>query len=666
MPEVKSPLMAKPEDLEIKPVEYTPEENEYIGNLMSRLWRSKQDNDRVRPEFGGKTRVQYYAENERIANTQTEKKEFDDGIIIGSGTVEQKLYAVAAEINRLNLSPEVRVFDKEDYELVELGMALTDLIHKTEEWEGDAENKLLRQVELFKQGTVFIQENWVKEFSTKKKVNKKFAGAIKDIEWTASQEKCYEGPRRQILYGPGVYLGSMREYNMNRQPFVFTHKLTSYSEARSRYEKWDRWKHVPRNRVPLLTEDSLTTVNVSGGFSLVDLQNETVEEVHYQDKFNNEYQIFLNGIAMLPIGFPLTEISPSGEYNIEKQVFQAINPFFPLGRSFVAKTANLSDLLDEMLRLLILKTRKSIHPPYANISGRVISSKVLSPGRITMGIDPGALVKIGDEGQGATAAEYQMMRTLQDNIDRVTVSPQFQGHQGKSGTTAYEVGVLQAQADKVMSLSVFANSLLEQKISYLRLYNILGNYFTPTETVLDQAKNLVVNRYRVASRAVNIEGRGKGTRRIIPIDDNLPDAKSIYLQEEYSDVPPVADGQTRMRSRTELGLPPVQNIFLNPKEIQATKLLFHIEVDAHPKDTSDNAKNAFRSQLQDIQALMAIGSRPNVSEIESDYARVWGKKRDKIFADPAPIETQDPAMLDRVLSSNRNGVSTVAPQDVAV
>jgi len=315
-----------------------------------------------------------------------------------------------------------------------------------------------------------------------------------------------------------------------------------------------------------------------------------------------------------------------------------------------------------------LKTRKSIHPPYANISGRVISSKVLTPGRITMGVDPGSLVAIGQEAQGATAAEYSMMRTLQDNIDRVTVSPQFQGQQGKSGTTAYEVGVLQAQADKIMSLSVFACSLLEQKLGYLRLWNILGNYFEPTETVVDEAKKAIVNRYRSASRKTNIEGRGKGVRQISPMVGDLPDPARAYMNEEYDGVPPVSDGKTKMRSRSELGLPPLQKIYLNPSElkdaVKQSNLYFHIEVDSRPKDTSDNAKMMFREQLRDIQALMTLGSRPNIAELESDYARVHGKRKEQFFAEPLPPAPapvaggQDAAMLDKVLNSNQSGVTT--------
>lgn len=637
----KSPLIAKEEV--INAPKYSTEELAWLGKAMAKLFRAKTERDTIHPELGGMTVAQYYQENERVANTFIPRREFDNDIVISSGTVEQKLYSVLAEINRLNLSPEVRAYDTDEYELVELGRALTDIVLKSEELEPDEENKLLRQVELLKQGTVYVQENWIREFKLNKKLSARFEGKVEGLKWQSEQEKCYEGPRRVLLYSPGVYEGNMREFDIQKQPFIFTHRLTSYAEAESRYGAkdkdgklfWERWENVPKNKVTLLGEDSIGTTAATNGFSLVDLQGEMVEEIHYQDKWSNEYQIFLNGVMMLPVGFPLTAISPSGGYNIAKQVFQAINPFFSRGRSFVAKTTNISDLLDEMIRLLILKTRKSIHPPYANISGKVISSKSLMPGRITMGIDPSSLQPIGQEAQGVTAGEYQMMNKLQDNIDRVTVSPQFQGQQGKSGTTATEVGLLSRQAQKVLSLTVFVASLLEQKLGYLRLYNILANHFEPVSQELDETRKVLKNKYRQTSRTVSLPGRGQGVRQIIPTEDALPDAEQIFNEEEYQGSPEAVMG-TRQHTRDELGMPPMEKIYLNPKEVAAAKLVFLINVDSREKDTSANAKNIFREQLQDIQQLMLMGSRPNMKEIESEYARVWGKRPEQLFSEAPP------------------------------
>jgi hypothetical protein len=472
MPETKTASAAVNAEASkyIDPPKYSDDEALQIAALQKRMFRAQQARDTKHPEFNDQTYIENYENNERIANTFVKGKKFEGDIMIASGTVEQKLFAVLAEVNRLSLTPQVLAFNEESEELVSLGHAMTDVLFETAKREMDDEKRLQRQVELLKQGHVFIQELWTKRWkAVKDPIDKSTIGKFNGQDFTSRLELAWSGPERNILYGPGVYLGNIREQEMKKQPFIFTHKLTSYDEAKSRYgmkdaegnDAWDRWQYVQNVRRQAMTTSSTIDNMQNNAWTMTNVGLEEVEELHYQDKFNNEYQIFLNGVPMLPIGFPLSAISPGGEYNIDRQIYQFINPFFAYGRSFVARVKEQSDILDELLRLLIIKTRKSIHPPYANSSGRVISSRVLMPGRITMGIDASSLQAIGQEGQGVISSEFQMYQLLQNNIDENTVSKQFTGQQGKAGQTATETNTLQAQAQKVLSLTVWAATMLE-------------------------------------------------------------------------------------------------------------------------------------------------------------------------------------------------------------
>lgn len=645
--EPKSVLLKKTEKPDSVP--YTPEETEYIGKVLYRILSAKIARDSVKLEFNNMTYLQWFKNNELIANTTVVRTEENKDLAVYSGTVEQKLLAILAEINRLNLTGEVRVYDKESNELQELGTAITDIVHKTEEMEetvstGNQEGKLIRQLELLKQGTCFVQDNWVKRWQTEKKLKEKFNGKIKGVEWSSKLEKVFDGPVREVLYGPGVYLGDIREFDMKKQPFIFFMKLNSYQDVKARFGQkdkdgndiWERWKYVPQQRVSMIDVDTLQTMPLGEGWSITDYDQETVEEIHYQDQINDEYQIFLNGIAMLPVGFPLSAITPNGMFNVEKQVLQVINPFFAYGRSFISKTEQLSRLLDEMIRLLIIKTRKSIHPPYANISGKVISEKSLMPGAISMGIDPGALVAIGAEGQGATASEYEMLKQLREDIDRVTISPQFLGQQGKSGTTATEVMTLQQQAQKTISLIIFAMGLLEKKVTWLRTNYVIANYFEPIGTKVDDARGELVSIYRTLSLKTPIPDRGAGVRKVIPTD-NAPTGEEIFEEEEYYGTPEPEEGYRR-RTREELGMEPLQHLYIDVKILKNCKYIFYTEVEAKPRDTSVNAKLMFREELRDIQAMMNMGSVPNMEELENSYALIWQKRKDKLFGKARTVQ----------------------------
>lgn len=653
-------------DLETPAVKLSDDEVSHNGRIINNLFKAKNSRDALHREFNNQSYIEWFNNNEIIANTEITRdghNHYDHNhntqLDIHTGTIEQKLLVILAEINRLNLTGEVRVFDKENQELQEFGMGLTDICDKTAEIEQDEEKKLARQMELLKQGTVFIQDNWVKRWNKEKILNKKFDGKISGINWETKMNLVFDGPERNVLYGPGVYLGSISEFEMKKQPYIFTLKTTSYLEAKSRYgakdkdnvDMWERWKNVPKKKVSLVSETNISEISSGGGWSLTDLDQDKVEEIHYQDQFNDEYQIYLNGVPMLPMGFPLSAITPNGMYNIEKQVLQIINPFFTYGRSFIAKTEQLSKLMDEMIKLLIIKTRKSIHPPYANISGRVISEKSLMPGVISMGIDPNALVPIGTEGQGLTTSEYQMLKILTEAIDNVTVSPQMQGQQGKTGQTAYEVEILKQQAQKTIALFIFAASMLEKKITWLRANYVLAKYFDPTGTEVDDLRKELKNVFRTSTKNVNIKNRGMGIRKIIPTDNTSGiTQESIYNEEEYTGTPEATVG--RRRTRTELGLEPLQIIYLDTNTLSNSKYVFFVEVIAKPKDTSTNAKLMFREELRDIQALMSMGSMPNVQELEGEYALIWNKRKEKLFGKPQQMAADAMGNGSKVLNEN--------------
>ena len=169
---------------ETKPIEqiYNDADREYLTFMQSRLESAKRQRNNPYPEYNGKTYSQIYDENEKIANTMLESKKNDDDVIVSAGTVEAKLDALLANINNLDLSADIFAFDKENNKIQELGIALQDTIAMTEGLDGeggDEEKKLLRQRELLKQGTVFVQEEWLKLWETKKVLTEGYNGQFK-------------------------------------------------------------------------------------------------------------------------------------------------------------------------------------------------------------------------------------------------------------------------------------------------------------------------------------------------------------------------------------------------------------------------------------------------------------------------------------------------------
>lgn len=606
---------------------YKAEDKVYLDSfLKTRLERARQQYQVTWPILNNKTPLQIYDENEKIANTILPPKKNDDDVIVSMGTIEAKLDALLSNIANLDLESEVFCYDRENNPLNELATGLSDTIKLTEEHDGndeggDEEKKLLRQRELLKQGTVYVQEEWMRLFETKKKLSEDYNGQFADWDgWSEETKLVFEGPGRTLLYGPNVYLGDITQFFMEKQPFIFALITLPYDVAKAKYGSFENWKYVKRGAFPVETNTMLQQSIFDNRWRLTDVKTDQVEIIIYQDQTRDEFQVLINGVAMLPIGFPLSAVCPGGKYNIAKQVFRPYGTNFALGKSFVSSGAikEISALIDEMLKLFVLKTRKSLTPAYINTSSKVISARVLSPGRISMGIPPDALVKIGEEGQGVTVNEFQILKEMSDRVDKSTISNQFAGQQGHAGTTATEVVELQRQAKLVLGLTIIACSLLEKKLGYLRLWNIIANWYKPTGTVMQTIDGVrkEIEVYRNTVRKTSIPEDGNGVRQVIPVKGQVP-APEVIRQQEIVD-------------EKRYGYP-IRRIYISADGIQEAKLRWYIVVNPHEKETSAFYKLLFREELADVLTLMQLGSQPNVGGLEEKFAKVYQEDKNKIF-----------------------------------
>jgi len=71
----------------------------------------------------------------------------------------------------------------------------------------------------------------------------------------------------------------------------------------------------------------------------------------------------------------------------------------------------------------------------------------------------------------------------------------------------------------------------------------------------------------------------------------------------------------RKRTREELGMDPLQIVYLDLDILKNSKYIFFTEVESKPKDTSTNAKLMFREELRDLQAMAQMGAKLNMEEI---------------------------------------------------
>lgn len=592
------------EQLKIK---YSEKDTKYIGDVKKRLETARDARNQSRTEWDGMNYNQQHTANEKGANTYIEPKKSKHDNNFQSGTIRSKLFTLLSSISNLNLSSDISAFDTDDVKINRLGNAMEQIIFKTEEFEGDEEKKILRQYELLKQGTVFVEEVWKEKYKMVNTSKKKFDGKLEG-EWNKKLKKDLPQPERNIISGLGVYLGDIRQYDMEKQPYIFTVEVMPYENAKKIFGKWDRWKYVPKKIVRNEQGDQ----NVLYGWNITKIEENSVEIIKYQDKPNNEYAIFINGILMTPKGLPF-QWGWEG-YNIVQQNLEPITQTFAYGKSLVARLKANTAILDEMLRLAVLKTQKSFNPPYFNMSGRVLSSKIFMPGVITQGVSSNQIMPANaHETSGVTTPELMMIDKLQQTNDFNSVSPSFQGQQTQGDQTATEVLTVQKQAKAAIGLMVNMCSLLEWKLSWLRLFNILENWFNPIDEVVNETRTALKNKYRVVNRETPIEGEGQGRTMVVPTADNIP-AQDIYDREE----------EIKKKTGT-----PTRIIYVNPNLIKSSKLVWSVTIKPREKMTSELGKLIFERYLQGLMAFPP--ETINWSQAGEDFANVWEKNSSKIF-----------------------------------
>lgn len=620
------PRKKKEEDvLETPTIKYSPKEIEFIARDRARMATARNMRENAHDEFDGMTYSQRCEANRKGASAYIEPKKNKEDTNFVTGTTRQKLTLYLAVLNNLNIGSEVHAFDEKNLEDVTFGTALNDIKYKTEIIDSDDEKKMARQYVLLEQGEVFVKEKWQEFYENEKEMEVPFDGKNFDtVKWTERMKMISDGPSRSIVFNENVYLGDITIWgSTQKQPFIFDVEQIPYSEAKAIFGTWERWKYVSKDvRYWNFPQDAgLYNQN----WSLTEVKKDHVEIVRRQSKRPNEIAIYINGVLMTPVGLPIPRKWGKGvEYDIEMQTLGMISPFFAYGRSVPMMMKVKQGILDEMLRLAILKTQKSFLPPYANMTGVHLSNRIFMPGKMTMGIDADRLKPLGDS-KGVQRSEMDMIREIQKGMDDDSVSPIIQGKNpaGVSRITATQSQSMKQAADVLMNLTVFCAELLEIKIGNHRLWNILENWFDPVgQYVIDEEKKLLGNKYRTASVEKFIDGEGAG-QSIVEVSEQSQDPMDIFRKE--------------MEIEDTTGVP-TRITVVNPNVVKASTYTYYLVAVHKPKKSSDLSKILFDEMFEKAKQFPNL----NIDHMSERFARVWSEDPQKMFKKQSEMPTEDP------------------------
>jgi hypothetical protein len=189
---------------------------------------------------------------------------------------------------------------------------------------------------------------------------------------------------------------------------------------------------------------------------------------------------------------------------------------------------------------------------------------------------------------------------------------------------------VQRQARLALGIIISACTMLEVKLGYIMLWTLMAKFFDPIGEYLDGG-GIARNEYRQVSKETDIEMSGKGTRRVIPIDGDLPTAAVIREME--------------IMDEKETGYPS-ERIYISPKKLREYQMKFKVVVAPKERVASAYDKVLFKEMIGDAIGLINLGARPNVQGMQMEWGRVHGVDSSKFFSDTAGSAQPSPAELN--------------------
>ena len=615
---------------EIQAPNLSPDELLFRSNIISQIESARNQREQSHAEFDDQTFTQYWESNAKAANSYIAPKINEFDVRTTTGTTKEKGNTVLSSLLNFNLEPVIEAYDKDNLAVYELGTVMQDLIKKSRKVENPEYDfkRILIYNELIAQGTVFVEDTQV-EYRLPTKTVKDFEyidGKFSDFNWEEGIDKVYKSCETNLVNNLSVYLGNIKEFELTNQPYVVVRKLITRSEAQSVYGSWSRWDNVPTKitKVAGESEDGLK-YNM---WTLEELEKGLVEEIKYYNKWTNDFMIILNGVPMFPVKrdskgrlgtFPLSSILGVCDYPLAKGDIEPISKHFAYSKSIPAKTKVDQQVFDEMLKAIILKTRKSYQPPMANNTGKTLSRKIFYPGTIHNGINPEKLQEIGNN-VGVSPAEFNATEFIKRIIDSKSVSPVLEGQSVTGQQTAREIIESKQQSMIKLGITILGVVNLEKRLAKLRLFNILKYWTTAIDSKVVQLKDGVkktVSSYRTESIDSEFED-GKMGERIIDFSEDLPHENQIMAEER------LLEG---VRGKA------VRKVYINPKELKSVEYFWHIEVNPTEKNTSSLKLAQFDEYIQKIIAIFTpFGKMPNLDYLAERQAILQGEDPRKIWS----------------------------------
>lgn len=614
---------------------------------LRRLYQIGQVRESPQPQFDGMGYTMYNQTNEMADMSYLPPKANKGDSRITTGITHEKDSTLVSFFMNMNFEGKVRVFYKSE-ELLDDGVALTRLVRKSRELEQYDDKRAQNYRNYVVQGTAFTLEQWVEEWVPNKVITND-SDNLDEVKWVyRGLKKLFARPECTLVDGKKVFLENIREKDIQKQPGVYIVEYIPRQLLQTYFGKLKRWKNVPNRVVP--TEAGwLTLGSIYSDWTYGEVDFEKCEVIHVYRKFEQRYQLYINGVPMLQANYPLVKVSPGGLVPIAKGDEDPMN-MFAYSKSEPAKTKIDQQIFDEVLRLMIVKFQQSAFVPRANNTGRIVAPGMFMGGAVTSGINPDLLQPLIDN-PGIQNADFSFYTLLKEQIDSKTLSSIMEGMTSTGAMTATEY--LDLQKKQVLKLGGKLDGLInwEKQMLQLRTINILAHGGDKD----DQGN------YRELAIEDTLSSGDNGLA-VMRFDDTLAtNPEQFRTSEEIFNEENQYEEETGSK---------VEFMYLSPTKMKAMlndpDYCFYYEVVPVEKNNDKLTQMVFVGMITQAAQIFGMESL-QVEDLKKRYAQVMGEEFETLFKSEEEVQmAQQMAMMDAMKMQEMGGGAKPVPKPTAM
>jgi len=406
------------------------------------------------------------------------------------------------------------------------------------------------------------------------------------IKWEEAEKVDYKGPRSELIRIEEMYLGEAFEPDIQRQPYIFRRKVTTWERAGEFLGKYKNWKYVRPGNDNFFQTDGQNIERRERESDDTDENN--VEILWYWNKSKELYSIVANGVLLTDPDEPFPY--PHKQYPFAWDIhepFADVN--FSWGNSLPMVNEDDQVIVNSLWRLFIDSAKLRNKPPLFTSNFELAGTDLVVPGTVATKEPDDEIEIIPGLVQGLTPGEFNVMQMAERQMDENSIDPLLSGQTPQGDPTATEVNAVVGSAERLRGFSEqFVGSLLVQH-AHLRLKNVF--WFLTHDP---EYKRIVKDRVKTRANQT-------GYRQINFVSAiEIPNPVDI-MQEEID-----------LEEKEE----PTTILYVDKDRVEDYR--YHITVSATPKPR----RNSTSKLLRAIQKYQFYAQNPLIDQMENTKTMV--------------------------------------------